>query len=290
MSDRILSKLAASLLMLTVVAVGCAKASGGTGGVGHPTGSNDLVLRVETAGGFVAPAYALTQIPEFSLYGDGRLVRPGPMMEIYPGPALPNLLVTSVSEDGIQAILRAAGAAGLLGADRRYSMPVVSDAPTTTFTVVTGGVRHVVSAYALGVTAGPGGQMSDEESRARAALVSFQAKLSSLGSWLPAGSVGPEQPFVPTGLRVFASPGAPAEQPGLREPILHWPLSTSLAALGAPVPISPDLRCGAVTGPDLAALLPFVRRANQLTPWRSGASIYTLTFRPLLPDESGCPR
>ncbi len=290
MSERTLPKLAASLIVLTVVAVGCARANGGSGGVGHPTGSNDLVLRVETAGGLLAPGYALTQIPEFSLYGDGRLVRPGPMIEIYPGPALPNLLVTSISEGGIQAILRAAGAAGLLGADRRYSMPTVSDAPTTTFTVISGGTRHVVSAYALGVTAGPAGQMSQGESRARAALVAFQGKLASLGSWLPAGSAGPGRPFVPAGLRVFERPGAPAAEAGLREQLLDWPLSAPLAAFGAPVPTSPDLRCGAVTGPDFAALLPIVRGANQLTPWRSGASIYTLTFRPLLPDESGCSR
>jgi hypothetical protein len=43
-----------------------------------------------------------------------------------------------------------------------------------------------------------------------------------------------------------------------------------------------------VTGSDLATLLPLVQTANQLTPWTSGGKEYTLLFRPMLPDETGC--
>ena len=60
---------------------------------------------MDVGGGFVAPSYSLKPVPAFSLYGDGRLIIEGPQIEIYPGPALPNLLVTRISEDGVQAIL-----------------------------------------------------------------------------------------------------------------------------------------------------------------------------------------
>ena len=49
-----------------------------------------------------------------------------------------------------------------------------------------------------------------------------------------------------------------------------------------------QLDCGTVTGGDLATLLPLLQKANQLTPWASGGRRYALTFRPLLPDETGC--
>ncbi len=35
--------------------------------------------------------------------------------------------------------------------------------------------------------------------------------------------------------------------------------------------------------------MPAVRNANQISPWTSDGKTYGITFRPLLPDESGCP-
>src|SRR5438046_4799421 len=52
MSERIPSRLAVSLLVLTVMGVGCAMAnggSGGPGGFGHPAGLYDRALRVRSA-------------------------------------------------------------------------------------------------------------------------------------------------------------------------------------------------------------------------------------------------
>ena len=282
------------LMVLVIGATACAQrptTGPGAGGTPPPTGRNSLVLRVEAAGGLLAPAAALTQVPEFSLFGDGRVITAGPQIEIYPGPALPNLRVTTISQDAIQVILQAARAAGLFGPDRHYLSAVVADAPTTTFTLVAAGVRHVISANALGVDTGhPSGQMSEQERLARVALQAFRAKLSNLATWLPKGSIGQDRVYVPTGLRVFAQAGAPDQQPGLREPVINWPLAVPLASFGSPLPTAPGLRCGAIAGTDLAKLLPVAGRANQLSPWRSGGATYSVTFRPLLPDESGCPR
>src|SRR4029453_7915808 len=156
------------LVALTLLVAGCGRLTkAGSGGIDHPTGAADLVLRMDVGGGFVAPTYELRRIPTWSLFGDGRIITEGPQIEIYPGPALPSVQVQTVTEEGIQAILKAAEAAGLLGPNRTYGQDCVADAPTTTFTVYADGTKHVVSAYALGMVPGscPG-----EDTAARATL------------------------------------------------------------------------------------------------------------------------
>src|SRR5918999_4386655 len=120
-------------------------------GIDHPTGPDQLVLRIDSGGGFVPPEFLLTDLPDLSLLGDGRLVVLGPQIEIYPGPALPNLQVRQLTRDGMQALLEAAREAGLFGPDAHYDNRCVADVPTTTFTLVAEGKTHMISAYALGV-------------------------------------------------------------------------------------------------------------------------------------------
>lgn len=259
-------------------------ASGG-GDIEHPTGADRLVLRMDTAGGLVPPSYYLRQIPAWSLYGDGRLVTQGPQIEIYPPPALPNLLVTQISEDGVQAILRAARDAGLMGPDADYPYRCITDAPTTTFTLVAEGETHVISAYALGENQGP---CAGADTQARNELAAFQAELTDLRRWLPQGSLGPDRPFRYSELRVYVQPYTGTGDPDLTEPPKAWPLRTPLAKFGEASKDLPDTRCGVVSGTDLTTLLAEVQASNQLTPWTSEGAEYLLTFRPLLPDEHGC--
>jgi hypothetical protein len=281
--------------VLALVAVACGRLNegdetppGGDEGIVHPTGADELVLRVEVGGGFVPVEFVLTQIPSFSLYGDGRIITLGPQIEIYPGPALPNLLVTHISEEGVQRILQAARDAGLLGPDRQYDYPGVADAATTTFTLVAEGSTHVTSAYALGESFNDG-LLKEDELHGRRALLDFQARLSDLRSWLPEGSVGEETPFEFDELRIFVRPEAPQSEPELEQRPVTWPLPDDLASFGAPVEISPELRCGTVDGDELQQVLDRAAEANTLTPWLSGGKPYSLIFRPLLSDESGCP-
>jgi hypothetical protein len=281
-------RLLTALVFAAFVATSCAglRSDPRSGGIDHPTGAGDLIVRVHLGGGFVPVDYTLREIPFFSIYGDGRLITLGPQIEIYPGPALPNLLVTQISEEGIQAILEAARDAGLLGPDRRYDHPGIADAHTTTFTVVAEGRTHVVSAYALGFDEQPAGLISQEDLEARQKLNDFQMKLGDLGSWLPEGSVGEEEPFSFDELRIFVRDQAPRDD-ALEQPELRWPLSPGLADFGAVLP-DLDIRCGSVQGSDLDALMPLAQEANELTPWRNDDHLYGLIFRPLLPDESGC--
>ena len=269
----------AFLVAAGLLGAGCAGAGAVHAGIDHPTGSNDLVLRIDLEGGFIAPQAQLRRVPVLGLYGDGRLIVPGPQIEIYPGPALPNLQVRTVSEDGIQAILAAARDAGLLGPDRRYDNGRIADAPTTTFTVVTEGSRHVVSVYALGMEA-PGDSFPSD----RSALAAFQGKLSDLQSWLPAGSLGREEPFRPNELRVFVLPYQPQED--LPQRVMDWPAG-SFGGFLRVIDLT-DVRCGTVSGSALPAVLSAAGSANELTRWRADGRLWTVVFRPLLPDESGC--
>jgi len=281
-------RIAAVLAAIALLAAACGRLNDdgpGGGEIPHPTGPNDLVVRIDVGGGFVPVEYALSALPGVSIYGDGRMIVPGPVIEIYPGPALPNLQVTHLSEEAIQAILSAARDAGLMDGDATYGYDCIADAPTTTFTVVAEGRTNVVSAYALGFDAGAG-DCPGVDVEARAALATFQADLGDLRTLVPEGSIGQEEPYTAAQMRVFVLPYR--GEPELPQQPVGWPLAGSLEAFGEPLDIVEEARCGVVGGRDLADLLPAASNANQLTPWTSGGTEYRLIFRPLLPDEHGC--
>jgi hypothetical protein len=268
-------------------ATGSSGDTGSSGGIDHPTAADELVLRVQTGGGFVPVEYNLRSVPGFSLFGDGTLIVEGPMIEIYPPPALPNLQASRLTEEAVQVILEEAERAGLLGPDATYDYPCIADAPTTTFTIVVDGATHTISAYALGFDEGSGsGTCDGVDSEARAALSEFWAMLGDLSSWLPAGSMSTEQEYVPTEMRVYVRPYL-GDAELVQEPI-DWPLDTPLSSFGEPDANLTDTRCAVVSGADLEELLPLAQTANQLTPWMSDGTEHALVFRPLLPDEHTC--
>src|SRR2546423_1432222 len=100
----------------------------GDGGTSSPVSDpHQLVLRIDSCCGFVAREYSLRQLPEFSLLGDGRVFTLGPQIEIYPGPALPNVQAAQVSDEGVRRILASARDAGLYES-HDYTQPMrISD-------------------------------------------------------------------------------------------------------------------------------------------------------------------
>jgi hypothetical protein len=291
----------ATMLSLGILAGACANAStgdgpgdGGTGSGGGdtqtliPTGSGQLVLRIERGGGFMPIEYSLTDLPMVSLYGDGLFVTPGAQIEIYPGPALPALSQIRLSPEAIELLIQAAIDAGL-NKSRDFTdlgSTMVADAPTTTFTLTIDGQTYTTQVYALDFDLGPTPDgMSQEESQARKDLLDFQAKASDL-SWLPEGSVTDQGMYEPTALRIFSSTYQP--DPELTQAPIAWPLSPGLDLFGGSEDASGGMRCGTVAADEAASLLPLAEQANQLTPWTSDGTEYGLLFRPLLPDESGC--
>ncbi|MEX2202529.1 MAG: hypothetical protein WD965_00405 [Actinomycetota bacterium] len=281
-----------ALLTMALLAGACGRFSDdpgpGSGGIDHPTSADQIVLRVATGGGFVPIEYNLRSIAGISIFGDGRMIVEGPMIEIYPSPALPNLQVTRLTEEAVQALLQEARAAGLLGQDASYDYPCVTDLPTTTFTVVAEGRTHTVSAYALGFTEGAetSADCPGVDAEARAKLFDFQTRIGDLRSWLPEGSIGQEDPFEPSEMRIYVLPYR--GDPALTQPTADWPLSQTLLRFGDEDPNLADIRCGVIGGNDLEVLMPQARSANELTPWTSEGGEFSLIFRPLLPDEHTC--
>lgn len=321
---------AAVAAALSVLAAACAgaRASGtGTppgGAISHPTGPTDLILRVETRGGLLGPEAAVQIPPSFSLFGDGTVVVPGAEPMIFPGPALPTFTSFHLTEAGVQAILRAARDAGLLGPSRRVGGIGLPDVGITTVTVVAGGATHVTtfspaavqgkpptgtggstngSAGSSGTSAGgaaPGAVGAAEPDIATVTsplpklplvrIGNFLARLGDLTTWLPKDSVGSQGTFTPDNLAVYVRSGAPPAHGGLTQKAVDWPAADSpLNAFGDPTLGVPGTRCGVVTGADAASVLAAAERANQLTPWMSAGGLYTLQFRPLLPDQHTCP-
>jgi hypothetical protein len=282
----------ATVLSLGILAGACADAPTGAGSgdgeTGTPTtiGSDQLVLRIEDVGGFVTPQTILARMPLLSLYADGLLITPGVQTDIYPGPALPALTQQQLSPEAIQLLTQAAIDAGL-NSDRDLQTMLVSDMPTTVFTLTVDGQTYTTNVYALSMDLKHAPQgMSPQEFQARQDLAAFEKKATDL-SWLPAGSVTDQGMYAPTALRIYSGPYQP--DPSLTEPAVGWPLTPGLDLFGESQQGTPGgMRCGTVTAGDAATLMPLVEEANQLTPWTSEGSQYGLSFRPLLPDESGC--
>jgi hypothetical protein len=269
--------------------IGTATGAGGgstaaNGAVAHPTGATDVVLQISTGGGFVAPATNLRQLPSFTLYGDGTVITPAAVAEIFPGPAIAPLTVSHLDEAQVQVLLKAAKDAGLL-----VGGPIdfgdmgsvgIADAPTTTVRIAADGTTVRLDAYALSMDPAGGGQMPAGQVKARAALATFVAG---------AKEGADAKPYTPAGVAVYVGAFQGEAQAGAA-PVV-WPLSSDLATAGSKTADGLDLRCLAVTGDDAATLLAALAKANEQTQWTARAdtnATFAIVARPLLPGETGC--
>ncbi len=286
---------AASLvaIVLTVAACGgtepggegsSTSSAGPDGSIAHPTGANEVVLQVTVGGGFVPVEYNLTLVPQFSLYGDGTVIVAGPVPAIYPGPALPNLQTTVVSEEATQAILSAAKEAGLFDPTVDYGQPGITDVATTTIVINADGTTYRSDIYALGMESGAGG-LTLEQQQARAAVNDLVGKLIVLEAFETGELVWKPYPYA--ALAVYSQPVDPAlttDATDIQPNELEWPLG-DLSTIGQPV--QPEgYRQVVVSGEDLATLQPLLPEATMITVWTSGDQKYHLYFRPLLPEET----
>lgn len=286
-STRLTSVLAAGALVLTITACGDDAATGsptdGTAAtvpdetlpppddrIDHPTGADDVVLRIGYEGGFVPVDHAWLNLPTLLVTGDGRMIVHGPTTAIYPGQLLPNMQVRTITEEGIQQLLELAEEHGLL-ADREYEAPTnIADAPDTVVTVRAAGGEFRHSAYALGLSAD--GAEGDD---ARRQLGDFVATVTGDWSYGENPELGPEEPYVAD---VFlARPSVVTDLSGYEiEPtVVEWPGSVDLAA-------AVD-GCVELPADEYRDLL---QSANQLTFFDAGGTTYALAVKPLLPGDS----
>ncbi len=264
------------LLMAGLGLAGC----GGPASIAHPPGASEVVMQVTTGGGFVPIEYQVTLVPEFSLYGDGRVIVPGPQIEIYPRSALPNIQTTVVPEKSVQAMLTAARGAGLFDPAFDYGQPSVADGPTTTIVINADSATNRSAIYALTV-AGAGG-LTEKQRQAREGVSNLIGDLTVVSPFVSGDIVW--EPLAFSALAVYSSPMGddPVDAPAANR--LDWPLG-DLSTLGEPVQ-NGGLRKVVISGAELEKLRPLLGQATEITVWGSGGVDYRLLLRPLLPGEA----
>jgi hypothetical protein len=247
------------------------------GPIEHPTGADELVIQVQTGGGFVAPSSLALEIPAISVYGDGTFIVPGPTTLQYPGNALPNLQRGRITEAELQELLEAAVAAGILREEPPdFGDPGVTDMPSTDI-IVNGDSEYHVSIYALDYMDGDD-NLESEQRAARERVRDFIAMLPTDAT----------EQYDPDAVAVLVRPYTNVES--VAEPGRHdWPLG-DLATTGEPIEgFGNDTRCLVVADTDEThTVLAAATNARLGDVWQSAGADYALSFRPLLPDESGC--
>ncbi len=268
----------ASLVFVLLLVGGCA------GAAASPSPSAPVI-------GFGLRAWITQALPPIGFFpsagpsvaiDQGRLIAGGPVPAIYPGPLLPNLQQRPISQAGIDAIVDAARAAGLLDGPTDLageSMPG-SQTGHLLFTIngvereVFGDPAHQIVCVRAPCIAPPG---------TPEAFGQFWAQVHDIPSWLGA-ELGPETPFDIDRLAILLI--EPVPDPAVQPSIAPWPLEVQMATFGVEWPGSPPARCGVIEGADLAAALTAFGKANALTRWTDrGDKQFSVVARPLFPGE-----
>jgi hypothetical protein len=286
----------AAVLLLVVALAGCAQRPAGTPpptdaapppSAQLPAEPGALVLRVEHVGGFTTPETQAGRLPVVSAYADGRVILEGPMPAIYPAFAWPNVQVLDIGPDKVQEVADRALAAGVAETDD-LGMPPLADLPSTRFTLVTADATHIREVYGLTETEGmPDTGLTDAQEAAREELRELFTELTDLAV-AEAGEDAPES-WTPAAVAAVVRPWTASEEDiaqGLTPEPVPWP---GPALPGEPLGPLPDLGCAVATGDQATAVITAAGHANVLTPWASpDGTRWSVTFRPLLPDETGC--
>jgi hypothetical protein len=256
--------------------------TGAFGAIEHATGPTDVLLRYDQGGGFVMPAFLATQAPIFTLYGDGTIIFRNPALQSPPavGSVQPfnPFRIAKLSEEQIQALLeRALGEGGLGVARANNTNDGVADAGTTVFTVNAGGLQKTVSIHALGIE-GPGVQ----DAIVRAA---FSKLADRLGNFDDNGAFA-TQVYKPAGYRGVLMDGFPGNA-GAKP----WPW-TDPQPEAFVMPANPNafqMATRVLTAAQVEALGidPHEGGLQGLSLIGPKGKLYSLSVRPLLPDEQG---
>jgi hypothetical protein len=247
------------------------------GGIEHPTGATEIVLRMKEGGGFVPMGYAATEMPQFTVYGDGTVIyRPAGLPGVGEGQVLPPLRKARMSEAQIGKLVSYALQAGLEDARERYENQMVADAPTTAFDIDAGGTTKSVSVYALGLGGLEGAGPDDPVLRGLQELAEL---LRNFENSVERGDATDEGEYEPPAYRAVIIEGeAFGEQ-------IEWPWPDL-----EPADFKPEGDMGFLSAdvtPEQARQVvedPAGGFLGALVTGPDGKS-YTLALRPLLPDE-----
>lgn len=237
-----------------------------------PPVAPDLMLQVRTGAGYFEDAFTI--IPEFTLYADGRVIRPGPRSAVHPAPALRPLLLGRLGDAEVRSAAAAAREAGLAGSPD-VGDPTITDQSTTRFVLVEKAKTSLLNVYALNVREDELLGLSRTQLDNRRRLKDLARRLSELAA--PA-----QEPFAAAAVSVLVVPRRPDAGPAARQAV--WPLG-DLAAGGTKQLWG---RCLGFSGTESAQVLAAAAGAMSDTQWHSGGASWSLSFRPELPGDIPC--
>lgn len=250
-----------------------------SGGIPYPTGADDVVLRYGYEGGFVAPGTLFISTPTLMVTGDGRVIEPGAVAAVYPGPLLPSLFERSIDVAGIEALLSAAQKAGMLASPPDYQLPDgigIADAPDTVLTINANNARYQHRAYALGMADDP------SSTPARAALSTFLGTLGNLADVVGAEHLGESMPLVAKQYRFQAIVVDPASFTDPAATVVPWPAGTGVELKAVTAELG---TCATV---DAALVGELFAGATQLTLFEEAGLAYQLSAIAVLPGDAAC--
>ena len=274
----------AGVLALTILVAGCVT---GGGGQATPTPQPTPTPSIPAPASFylrawqtqaLAPQYTFSWLPMATISGglfiDGRVAVPA----IYPGPLWIGPFASQISEDGIARIVAEAHRLGMLGASGDFTEDI---APGS----IVGHIQIAIDGKYFDLAGDP-----DRLLRCRcipdpgtaAAFAAFWQQISEMSTWL-ADEIGPSAPYSPERVAVLAT--QPVEpQSDIQPGQAAWPLAPPFASFG--VEWGGEMRCGVVSGADLALLIPAVKEANQLTRFKDSAGVIrSIQARVVVPGE-----
>jgi len=265
-----------TLRLVTAVAL-AVPACGGGGGSGAelPANPDTPVVQVRSEGGLLPVGISAGRGPRYTLLADGRLIHEGPVIAIYPGPLLPNYLVSQINKDQMNTVLELVDEIGLPGMENDIddsAASYIADASTEVVTYWDTESEHTYSVYALGIE-------PDSSNPSTAAFTELLVVLDQLATQGNAVSYEPEQ------VRVIAGVGfVDPEFADVRD----WPLDNTDFSDWETLP---NRWMCTIYGPEV---LDTFADAGQTTQWTHpdpmmDAPAFTLLVRPLHPGEPDCP-
>lgn len=264
---------------LALFVAACGGGDDGGAGTTTPTTAPEtvdtyaLVLEVRFEGGFAPIENVYNPQPQFTLYADGKLLYPGPVPEIFPGPMFVPYRMVELDTRQMADLRAAIEATGLPGMtdERLIADEGVADAPDTVFRYVDNSL-HRAAVYALGI--------SPDQDPAIAPFAELYDMLIDL-SVTEASTAWESDRY-----QVIVTPSFGVENDELAT-VQPWPVATPAADI--PVTGFGELQCAVLVGEEAAEAGPVFLGANSMTFFEDGGETYRLTVRPLLPQEEGCP-
>lgn len=269
----------ATLIIVVLIAAGCAGA-GSSPSPSAPTTGFALRGWISQA---LPPVGAFRTAGPDLVIDQGRLIIHGPEMAIYPGRLLPNLQQRQLSQAGIDALIAAARAAGLLEGPTDLTGGLPPGAQTAHLLFVIDGVEREVlgdpTRQIVCITTPCDGAPGTPE-----AFGQFWARIHDIGSWLGT-ELGPETPYAADRFALLLV--EPVEDASLPPSFAPWPLEIPMNQFGVALVGPPPARCGVIEGDSLKAALAAFGAANELTRWTDDTgAVFGAVVRPLLPGEA----